>query len=100
MNRFVIIFLLMSFLLVSCDNRQAKALLQDVESYIQERPDSALQVLEMVDSSNLNTKSLRAHYSLLFAMSLDKNYIYNQTVTITRRVVNGVPKVGTMYIVR
>lgn len=24
----------------------------------------------------------------------------NQTVTITRRVVNGVPKVGTMYIVR
>ena len=26
--------------------------------------------------------------------------IYNQTVTITRRVVNGVPKVGTMYIVR
>lgn len=100
MNRFVIIFLLMSFLLVSCDNRQAKALLKDVESYIQERPDSALQVLEMVDSSNLNTKSLRAHYSLLFAMALDKNYIYNQTVTITGRVVNGVPKVGTMYIVR
>lgn len=26
--------------------------------------------------------------------------IYNQTVTITGRVVNGVPKVGTMYIVR
>ena len=25
--------------------------------------------------------------------------IYNQTVTITGRVVNGVPKVGTMYIV-
>jgi len=24
----------------------------------------------------------------------------NQTVTITGRVVNGVPKVGTMYIVR
>jgi len=26
--------------------------------------------------------------------------IYNQTVTITGRVVNGIPKVGTMYIVR
>ena len=46
MSRFVIIFLLMSFLLVSCDNRQAKALLQDVETYIQERPDSALRVLD------------------------------------------------------
>lgn len=100
MNKFIALIISVFVLFISCDNRQTKALLQDVESYIQERPDSALQVLEMVDSSNLNTKSLRAHYSLLFAMSLDKNYIYNQTVTITGRVVNGVPKVGTMYIVR
>ena len=34
----------MSFLLVSCDNRQTKSLLQDVETYIQERPDSAAHV--------------------------------------------------------
>ena len=75
MNRFVIIFLLMSFLLVSCDNRQTKSLLQDVETYIQERPDSALRVLRKVDSLTLNTKALRARYSVLFAMALDKNYI-------------------------
>lgn len=82
MNRFVIIFLLMSFLLVSCDNRQTKALLQDVETYIQERPDSALRVLRKVDSLTLNTKSLRARYSVLFAMALDKNYIDTTALSI------------------
>lgn len=82
MNRFVIIFLLMSFLLVSCDNRQTKSLLQDVETYIQERPDSALRVLRKVDSLTLNTKSLRARYSLLFAMVLDKNYIDTTALSI------------------
>ena len=95
MNRFVIIFLLMSFLLVSCDNRQAKALLQDVESYIQERPDSALQVLEMVDSSNLNTKSLRARYSLLFAMALDKNYIDTTALSILEPTVAYYERLGS-----
>ena len=88
MNRFVIIFLLMSFLLVSCDNRQAKALLQDVESYIQERPDSALRVLRSVDPLMLNTKSLHARYSLLFAMALDKNYIDTTDVSVVMPAVN------------
>lgn len=82
MNRFVIIFLLMSFLLVSCDNRQTKSLLQDVETYIQERPDSALRVLRKVDSLTLNTKALRARYSVLFAMALDKNYIDTTALSI------------------
>lgn len=82
MNRFVIIFLLMSFLLVSCDNRQTKSLLQDVETYIQERPDSALRVLRKVDSLTLNTKSLQARYSVLFAMALDKNYIDTTALSI------------------
>lgn len=88
MNRYAIILLMISFLFISCDNRQTKVLLQDVESYIQERPDSALQVLEMVDSSKLNTKSLRAHYSLLFAMALDKNYIDTTDVSVVMSAVN------------
>lgn len=72
----------MSFLLVSCDNRQTKSLLQDVETYIQERPDSALRVLRKVDSLTLNTKALRARYSVLFAMALDKNYIDTTALSI------------------
>lgn len=85
----------MSFLLVSCDNRQAKALLQDVESYIQERPDSALQVLRKVDSLTLNTKSLRARYSLLFAMALDKNYIDTTALSILEPTVAYYERLGS-----
>lgn len=50
------------------------AVLDDVESYINERPDSALAVLEGVDSTALTTRALRARYSLLRTMALDKCY--------------------------
>lgn len=85
----------MSFLLVSCDNRQTKSLLQDVETYIQERPDSALRVLRKVDSLTLNTKSLRARYSLLFAMALDKNYIDTMALSILEPTVAYYERLGS-----
>lgn len=85
----------MSFLLVSCDNRQTKSLLQDVETYIQERPDSALRVLRKVDSLTLNTKSLRARYFLLFAMALDKNYIDTTALSILEPTVAYYERLGS-----
>ena len=85
----------MSFLLVSCDNRQTKSVLQDVETYIQERPDSALRVLRKVDSLTLNTKSLRARYSLLFAMALDKNYIDTTALSILEPTVAYYERLGS-----
>ncbi|MBP5625374.1 MAG: hypothetical protein J6W98_00475 [Bacteroidales bacterium] len=47
----------------------------DVETYINERPDSALTVLEGVDVSTLGTRALRARYSLLHTMARDKCYL-------------------------
>lgn len=85
----------MSFLLVSCDNRQTKSLLQDVETYIQERPDSAMRVLRKVDSLTLNTKALRARYSVLFAMALDKNYIDTTALSILEPTVAYYEKFGS-----
>lgn len=85
----------MSFLLVSCDNRQTKSLLQDVETYIQERPGSALRVLRKVDSLTLNTKALRARYSVLFAMALDKNYIDTTALSILEPTVAYYEKFGS-----
>lgn len=82
MGRFITVILSISVLFASCDNRQTKSLLQDVETYIQERPDSALRVLRKVDSLTLNTKALRARYSVLFAMALDKNYIDTTALSI------------------
>lgn len=70
-------------------------MLQDVETYIQERPDSALRVLRKVDSLTLNTKALRARYSVLFAMALDKNYIDTTALSILEPTVAYYEKFGS-----
>lgn len=62
-------------LLYSCDVYDVQHKLYDVESYIMERPDSALAVLDTMDRSLLVTDRLKAHHALLHAMALDKNYI-------------------------
>ena len=54
--------------------QRVAATLDDVETYINDRPDSALAVLEGVDSTALSTRALRARYSLLHTMTLDKCY--------------------------
>lgn len=95
MGRFITVILSISVLFASCDNRQTKSLLQDVETYIQERPDSALRVLRKVDSLTLNTKALRARYSVLFAMALDKNYIDTTALSILEPTVAYYEKSGS-----
>lgn len=97
MRRLLIILFSLSLFIVSCGNLRTRALLQDVETYIQESPDSALRILRNVDSSSLNTKELRAHYSLLFAMALDKNYIDTTALTILSPAVSFYEKKGSRY---
>ena len=61
--------------IASCTFVNVSRTLNDVESYIMERPDSALAVLESIDRVDLNTARTKAHHALLHAMALDKNYI-------------------------
>ena len=61
--------------IASCTFVNVSRTLNDVESYIMERPDSALTVLESIDRDDLNTARTKAHHALLHAMALDKNYI-------------------------
>ena len=73
-----IYILFAAVLLLSCGAREikdARKILDNVESFIQERPDSALSVLEGIDKSNLNNKELKARHGLLLSMALDKNFI-------------------------
>ncbi|MBQ8049338.1 MAG: hypothetical protein IJ271_06755 [Bacteroidales bacterium] len=63
------------FAMLSCGVSEMKIRLKDVESYIMERPDSALSVLDSMDRTLLTTDRLKAHHALLHAMALDKNYI-------------------------
>lgn len=58
------------------------ALLDDVETFINERPDSALAVLRALDSTAVRSRALRARASLLHSMALDKCYIDLQTDSV------------------
>ena len=44
-------------------------------SYIQEKPDSALAVLNAIDRTALNSEKTKAKYSILYLMALDKNNV-------------------------
>ena len=79
----------------SCSSRQAMLVLDDVESYIQERPDSALNVLNELDRNLLGTNKARAKFSLLYSTALNKNYIDTTDLSIIRPAVDFYSKHGT-----
>ena len=60
---------------VSCSGGKLMNKLCEVESFINDRPDSALSVIRSIDTLRIRTKAEKAKYSLLHAMALDKNYI-------------------------
>ncbi len=67
-----------ALLLAACGpspRSRASATLDDVESYINVRPDSALAVLQKIDTTMLHSSRLRAHYYLLRCIALDKTYV-------------------------
>lgn len=64
-----------SFSIVCCRQSQVSAVLKDILTYIDEKPDSALAVLEGIDSSALTSDRLKAEYAMLHTMALDKCYI-------------------------
>lgn len=75
MRKFLLGLSLVCLFASSCSSvSETKALLNDVESYINDAPDSARSVLMSVDSTSLLTRRLRAHYSLLRTMAQDKCY--------------------------
>ena len=70
---FLIIAMILSF--GSCGRRGPMVSLSDIESYINERPDSALAAIRQINTIDLRGRKAKAKYALLHAMALDKNYI-------------------------
>ena len=67
--------LLGALLLAACGPAsRTDALLNEVETYLNEHPDSARAVLAAVDTTDLLTRRLRARYSLLNTMVVAKSY--------------------------
>ena len=76
-NRFFLFFLsaLCAAVLVSCHPiSQVEATLNDVESYINDAPDSARTALRTMDTTALRTKHQKARYALLRTMAQAKCY--------------------------
>ena len=62
--------------LISCKNHsQEWEKLQDVETYIEAKADSALVTLQNIQPENLSNKEEKAKHALLLSMAMDKNYI-------------------------
>ncbi len=62
--------------ITSCGgNPSVRKVLGDAERLMNDRPDSALYVLQGLDMRELTGKRLKAEHSLLLSMALDKNFI-------------------------
>ncbi len=74
--KFYILLFVTAICLVAC-NRYSEhwETLCQVESCIEENPDSALTVLQQLNPNDLISKEEKAKYALLLSMALDKNYI-------------------------
>lgn len=78
---FVSVFFFIS-LLVGCNSTVSKNQeLISVEQLMSERPDSALVILQSIDTLSLKSSADKALYSLLYVQALDKNYIDTQDVS-------------------
>lgn len=74
---------------ISCGKiKDAHNTLNDIETFINERPDSALTILDSFDTSLLAHKSVWAHHSLLHAQAKDKCYIDETNDSLMTQVVN------------
>lgn len=74
--RLSIYILLLAFCVASCNRHSSEwEAVNRVETYIEEKPDSALAVLQDIDRNSLAGRAERAKYALLLSMAQDKNFI-------------------------
>jgi len=72
----IYISLLAILCMLSCSRHSVHwETLAQVETFIEEQPDSALAALQRIDAQELAGKEERAKYALLLSMALDKNYV-------------------------
>lgn len=75
MKQFIIL-LILSVIAGGCNNnRMYNQILDEVECFIAQKPDSALTVLNLINKEDIRSERLKARYALLKSIALDKNYI-------------------------
>lgn len=87
--RKLITILILTLAAISCGKiKEAHTTLNNIETFINEQPDSALSLLDSFNSSLLENKSVWAHHSLLHAQAKDKCYIDETDDSLMTQVVN------------
>ena len=75
MKQYIAIIIL-AFCLVACGQHSKHwETLTQVESFIEERPDSALAVLQRIETEELSSKEVKAKHALLSSMALYNNFV-------------------------
>ena len=69
--------------------------LAQVESYIEERPDSALTILQGMNKDELSGMEEKAKYALLLSIALDKNYIDRTDFDVLQPAIDYYQRHGT-----
>lgn len=70
-------------------------LMDSAEAMMESAPDSALALMERVDSAAVRGRADRARYALLRSMALDRNYIDTTDLSILQPAIDYYPKHGT-----
>ena len=75
MRKFCLFTAILLVLCCACENNSIIYSLLTAKAIMQDRPDSALTIIRQIDTNELRTSKWKAHYALLKAIALDKNYI-------------------------
>ncbi len=95
MRQYITVIIL-ALSLVSCSQHSKHwETLEQVESYIEERPDSALTILQGMDKDELSGMEEKAKYALLLSMAMDKNYIDRTDFDVLQPAIDYYQRHGT-----
>ena len=94
--KLLVILLLVAFCYSSCRNiSDIDSTLDDISEYMEERPDSALSVLQNMDPNQLANKKQKAKHALLLSIALDKNYIDTTNFNVIQPAIDHYLKYGS-----
>lgn len=90
-------YALLTSFLFSCSDIGMSGRLEEIESLMPSRPDSALTVIRAIDTTRLRGASQKARYSLLLSMALAKNDIDTSDVSISAPAVEFYSRHGSRH---
>jgi len=85
---FIYAILCLATVVISCVNQESGNMLSEAERLMQERPDSALLILESISSNSIQTGKDQALYGLLLTQARDKNFLSPQNDSLITLSVN------------